>query len=490
MNKNGYTVPADYAWDNTVESIIIHPNPTVAYNAVVDIVDVDNVTFEGFIVQELNAVGNLNTSLIRVYAHTREISNIVVRNNIIGPNTNTTAQDGTKGRMGLYIVNDPYSDQHGVINSTFSGNKIFDCKGNGNNVFIWSSYANPQYGAPGPASMSGTVIEDNEIYGAHRSGIETAGGYTGLTIQTNKIYNNGGSVIAGKPELMFGNGIVLIRGSGDSHLPDNPGLGPEDLTIRDNEIYDNERNAIYMGPISKNYTITGNKIYNNGWDGMRLDLAESYNNPDFEEGDRIPWADQTEDITAHFNNIYGNGLLGIRVIGEPTNDFVFDAENNWWGDKSGPYQDPTNTEGLGNAVSDNVDYEPWTGASVKDTKTEDISDDTLDAIDEADTEVIVDGNATVTVAEYTDNPGSGFGGDTGKYIDVNIDDAAGVTEIEIRLYYTDADITGLVESSLTLRWWDSTISSWVECSDNGVDTTDIVGPPPYSGYMWAKIRAT
>ena len=75
VNKNGYTVPPNYAWNDTVESIINHPNPSGGYTAIVDIHDVDNVTFDGFVVEELNAVGNLNTSLIRVYAHTREISN-------------------------------------------------------------------------------------------------------------------------------------------------------------------------------------------------------------------------------------------------------------------------------------------------------------------------------------------------------------------------------------------------------------------------------
>jgi len=242
VNKNGYDVPDGYAWDDSVETIITNPDPSGDYSAIVDIVDTDDVTFEGFIVQELNAVGNSVDSLLRVYAHTKEISNIVVRNNVIGPFTNTVEQDGTEGRMGLYIVNHPYSSEYGVVDSVFSGNKIFDCKGNGNNVFIWSSYYD--YGASSPTSMSGTMIEDNEIYGAHRSGIETAGGYSELVIQNNKIYDNGGSTIEGKPEIMFGNGILLIRGSGDRSTCD--GLGPEILTIENNEIYNNQRNAIYI----------------------------------------------------------------------------------------------------------------------------------------------------------------------------------------------------------------------------------------------------
>ncbi len=358
--KNGYPVLVDYAWDDTVESIINHPNPSGGYTAIVDIVDVDNVTFKGFVVQELNAVGNLNASLLRVYAYTREISNVVVSNNVIGPNTNITAQDGAQGRMGLYIVNHPYSDQ-GVVNSTFSGNKIFHCLGNGNNVFLWSSYY--EYGAPSPASMSGTVIEDNEIYGSHRSGIETAGGYSGLTIRNNEIY--GQKHLAGEEDnLKYGNGILLIRGSSDKVGGPTTAYGPEDLTIENNEIYSNDKNGIYAGPINKNYTITGNDIHSNGWDGIRVDLDGNYWNPTFEPSPN-DWScyDGAENIDAHFNNIYDNAA-GIQVIGTPTNGFVFNANNNWWDSKNGPTHS-SNTYNInfqGDIVSDNVNFTPWLDA--------------------------------------------------------------------------------------------------------------------------------
>ena len=84
------------------------------------------------------------------------------------------------------------------------------------------------------------------------------------------------------------------------------------------------------------------------------------------------------------NSIYSNGTAGnpnanygVQVIGVPTNDFIFDAEYNWWGDfdGSGPYDpagvdeadestcyDPStmkNDNGSGDKVSDNVDYCPW-----------------------------------------------------------------------------------------------------------------------------------
>jgi len=120
--------------------------------------------------------------------------------------------------------------------------------------------------------------------------------------------------------------------------------------------------------------------------------------------------------------------------------------------------------------------------------TETVTDDTVDAKDEADTEVAVTGTATVTVAPYDENPGgddpAGFSA-LDKYIDVYIPDTTQVTEIEIRLYYTDAELAAAGvdnESRLQILWWDG--DDWDECSVSGVNTDDT---NDYSGYMWAKI---
>lgn len=185
----------------------------------------------------------------------------------------------------------------------------------------------------------------------------------------------------------------------------------------------------------------------------------------------------------NFNNIVGNtgtGVYGVYNGGTGT----LDAVNNWWGDASGPTH-AGNPGGSGDAVSDNVDYDPWLGAEVVGCKCEFVNNDTLDAKDEADTEVAVDGSANVSAAEYGSNPATGLGGAFGKYIDVHIDDDTNVNEIEIRLYYTDAEIEGLIESSLRLYWWDG--SSWVQFSNTGVNTAAV---DSYSGHIWAKLRQT
>ncbi len=376
VNKNGYTVLAGYAWNPTVESIITHPNPAGGYLAIVDIVDTDNVTFDGFVVGELNAVANANTSLVRVYANTGAISGIKVENCVIGPNTNVASQDGAQGRMGLYLVNNPYHE-YGIESSSFSHNKIFDAKGNGNNIFLWSSYF--AYGAAGPADMTGTVINDNEIYGSHRSGLETAGGFANLTISNNEIYGQTGLPADDPDKLKYGHGILFIRGASDKVSDPLTAYGPTDVTIIGNEIYGNEKSGIYMGPKNDGLVFTNNVIRDNGWNGIMVDLVGNFWNPTFENppaNGQYACYDCSNDISGSGNEIYGNGIagnpianFGVTVNGTPSNGFVFEATNNWWGHASGPLDDSDDTGsgglynpfGQGDPVSNNVNYYPWLG---------------------------------------------------------------------------------------------------------------------------------
>jgi len=56
------------------------------------------------------------------------------------------------------------------------------------------------------------------------------------------------------------------------------------------------------------------------------------------------------------NNITDN--LGFGVRNDDPAELVV-AENNWWGDATGPYHPTTNPGGTGDTVSDYVDYDPW-----------------------------------------------------------------------------------------------------------------------------------
>jgi len=60
----------------------------------------------------------------------------------------------------------------------------------------------------------------------------------------------------------------------------------------------------------------------------------------------------------HYNNIFGNTSYGIHV---PTAYGSADAENNWWGDASGP---GGVGNGAGDTVSGYVNFRPWLTAIV------------------------------------------------------------------------------------------------------------------------------
>ena len=141
-------------------------------------------------------------------------------------------------------------------------------------------------------------------------------------------------------------------------------------------------------------------------------------------------------LEAHFNNIVGNTQFGVCNDGGETAD----ATNNWWGDYTGP---SGFGPGDGDAVSHGVDFVPWLGASVVTVTVTDGG--IVNAKDEADTDVLVTGTgtATVTIAQYLSNPGGNaprFSVALGKWVDVYVPDTEAVTEIEIRLYYTDDEI--------------------------------------------------
>ena len=217
-----------------------------------------------------------------------------------------------------------------------------------------------------------------------------------------------------------------------------------------------QNDDVYISTPATGVAITGNDIHNN----IRGIWAQNF---------------VVDGLAAHFNNIVGNTEYGV-INEDPEND-VFDATNNWWGDDSGPSGEGP---GTGDAVSTNVDYDPWVRSTVSESTTETVSGGGTVATPSGDASAVVTGtgDTTVTVSKYDGNPaGSGFGADEAGYVDVYLPDTTGVTEITIKLHYDPAAVTN--EANLVLRWWDGI--NWVKCSDQGVDTANDI--------LWAKIRS-
>ena len=89
--------------------------------------------------------------------------------------------------------------------------------------------------------------------------------------------------------------------------------------------------SFYASPIIDSCTIS-----NNSSDGIYCELIA---NP-----------------VIHYSNIINNdGYAVCNLYASVT----VNAEDNWWGDSTGPYHPVTNPSGLGDTVSDYVDYDPW-----------------------------------------------------------------------------------------------------------------------------------
>ena len=109
-------------------------------------------------------------------------------------------------------------------------------------------------------------------------------------------------------------------------------------------------------------TITGNDIHSNS-EGVVVGYGDSDNSTviltcnDIRNNDVGVYirSDGTT-VIGNYNNIYDNEDYGVEV--NPVCTANYDFENNWWGHVTGPTY-AGNPSGQGDAVSDNVDYDPW-----------------------------------------------------------------------------------------------------------------------------------
>ena len=345
-------------------------------------------------------------------------------------------------------------------------------------IYIWKSSHN--------------LIEGNIIEGCYWRSIQIYDGSSDAQLAYDPLYDDGTPPDYSNRPMCDWQGNLLTFDEGELIYPS------QHNRLVDNEIASGHFGGIFVGawPPSgglwtdnKGTKITGNYIHDDSdiAIGTAFSSGPKALSKNIIESCRIGiyiFGDGATGIKVHWNNIVGNIEFG--VLNEVPE--MIDATHNWWGDASGPRDVGP---GTGDAVSDYVDYQPWIGAKVKDSKSQKTGggDVTVDATDEAGTNVLKKGKGTptITVTEYIDNPGDGAPGgfkSAGKYIDVHIDDTTGVDEIEIRNYYTLAEVAGLNEATLKLSWWDGT--AWVECSHSGVEVPG--DKPAYRGYVWAIIR--
>ena len=81
-------------------------------------------------------------------------------------------------------------------------------------------------------------------------------------------------------------------------------------------------------------------------------------------------------------------------------DYSVNAENNWWGDATGPYHSTENSSGTGAYVGDNVDFDPWyTNAGMTTLSDGEVTDAVYTSTTEGEADLPED----VTEVELTDD---------------------------------------------------------------------------------------
>ncbi len=203
------------------------------------------------------------------------------------------------------------------------------------------------------ASVDGAEIAGNEIWNTGRMGIfvaeAEAGGYPFHATANHWIHDNLLQNTWLGPTNDWGAALQVH--------------GAKDVRIEGNTILSSPNAGIYLyGPLASGNRISGNTVSGHAF-GIVLwhDVAG------------VVSADPFVAPLVQGNSIQGNGTLGLwNVDADPA--YLVPAEDNWWGDASGPADatgsvevppctaDPAqerNADGAGDAVSENVDYCPW-----------------------------------------------------------------------------------------------------------------------------------
>jgi len=320
------------------------PNPDVLIEIPTGVF---GVTVDGFTLNGDQANTIADTSVVRIWGDNRTISNNIIdgmfgviykggetltvhQNRMVvnkvgvavqpNPATNVTISDNI-----ITLGSNPVGDEQGIYMTGCS-----QCSVTGNTA---TGFVNAK-GVAG-SNLDRLTVSGNAFTG-NKDALSFWGNTTFVTISNNVLSNSlrYGISIKGQDITITGNQIANNGDVGiniDRHVIDT-----ERITISENTITGNGT-GIQLNGSATSVSIVGNDILNNVSDtGVLVKDGAAAENE------------------AHLNNIVGNDI-GIK--NEDLDD-TFDAECNWWGATSGPTH-VSNPDGTGDAVSDNVDYDPW-----------------------------------------------------------------------------------------------------------------------------------
>ncbi|MBC8526507.1 MAG: right-handed parallel beta-helix repeat-containing protein [Candidatus Cloacimonetes bacterium] len=264
---------------------------------------IDTTTvIDGFTICNGNATGTFGGG--GIYAH----ANPIIQNCIIENNTAPTMGGGGgifhnlggKAIIRYNIIRNNSTEEEGEV---------------GGGIYLCVSQAD----------IYGNIIYDNYAeFGGGGIGCYSTDNHF---IKNNQIYNNSSGQGSG---IRFHETLICL--------------------VEDNEIHHNLANEIGGGIFFTNSAyleIIGNQIHHN----------ESLENGG---GIGVPYGESAYQTIIHQNDIFLNSAEGngAGIYYELAND-TLNAENNWWGDASGPYNEQLNPNGTGNEVYGDVDFIPW-----------------------------------------------------------------------------------------------------------------------------------
>ena len=325
-----------------------------------------------------------------------------------------------------------------------------------------------------------TTIADetaNSMLLCHNRYAARVDGEAPVKIYNNLDYTNGGITMSNSQAFDIYNN-TFDGGSSALYI----GYGcPENTTVGNHHIYNNtfkNASSAYPDPPWPSVYFA---YYGSGT-GMTF-LPSTIESNTFEDNDVAIGYSMESDITypadiIRFNN-FDNNTEAVRVFG--TYATSVNAENNWWGDASGPYHPTLNPDGSGDQVSDNVDFEPWIGAEVEEADSDTGVDASAQTTNASASATGGDETTTVAVAEYADEPTSvdpGFAADGTIFVDVQVSGTP-PTQLVVEIVCPGGDCSGMV-----MRWFDG--AAWqdvapqvvtngtIQATLNDVDSTPLI----------------
>lgn len=243
-----------------------------------------------------------------------EIHNLTVVTDMVISNSEFTGNTN----QGLRTASDVIVNGLTIADSSFNGN----------------SYGIYLQGSIGNVSIARSEF-DNSVggYGAYMT--ET-GPLTNLAIQDSQF---NGNVV----------GLLLWNEQ------DNQGIAITGTTFRDNDAFGLAlRGASLADVLVSDSIIADNDQWGLGYRGIDFSTQ----------------TDVMTNVAVHFSSITGHSVGGGMKNRDTSASAIVDATGNWWGDVSGPEDaedadglNQFNPDGLGNAVTEYILYDPWIGQS-------------------------------------------------------------------------------------------------------------------------------